>query len=191
MSTEDYKSETEESLLLSVKDGDRSAFDELYTRHWTVVYGMAYNILRDHQYSKDIVQDIFVWFWEHRGQWNLTTCRGYLLTAVKFKTANFIRASKIREDFFKSAAQREQMNYDQNLMLEVKELEQFIHTVISDLPDRCRQIFTLSRFKHCSNKEIAAELNISEKTVEMQITIALKKLREKLGNGHVLLYFFI
>lgn len=191
MSSEFFKSETEESLLVLVKNGDYSAFEEIYARHWNVLYGMAYNILRDHQYSKDIVQDIFMWFWEHREQWILTSCRGYLLTAVKFKTANFIRANKVREDFYKSAGNRKVPEFDQSVMLEVKELENFIHSIVAHLPARCKQIFALSRFQHLSNKEIASKLDISEKTVEMQITIALRKLREKLGNGYIFLYFFV
>ncbi|WP_442591496.1 RNA polymerase sigma-70 factor [Pedobacter sp. AW31-3R] len=191
MNSEYLEVETEENLLLLIKKGDYSAFNKIYSRHWSVLYGMAFNILRDHQHSNDIVQDIFVWFWENRVQWELTSCRGYLLTAVKFKTANFIRANKVREDFFKSAGTRDEPVFDQSLMLEAKELEVLIHNIIADLPGRCKHIFSLSRLQHMSNKEIAAELNISEKTVEMQITIAIKKLKDKLGKNNMLMFLFI
>jgi len=185
------KTETEERLLLLIKQDDYSAFDELYNRHWNTLYGLAYNVLRDHEQSKDIVQDIFIWFWEHRAQWNLSSSLGYLLTAVKFKTANFIRANKVKADFFKSASERKIIEFDESVLLEAKELEALIHTITSELPDRCREVFSLSRFQHYSNKEIAAQMGISEKTVEMQITIALRKLRTKLGKGNVFMYFFI
>lgn len=56
------KAETEEALLQMIKAGEYPAFDELYARHFQTVYAMAYNILRDHEHSMDIVQDIFIWF---------------------------------------------------------------------------------------------------------------------------------
>lgn len=190
MTVRNLKTEAEEVLLGLVKAGEYAAFDELYNRHWSALYGMAYNILRDHSSAKDIVQDIFTWFWEHREQWNLTSCRGYLLTAVRFKTANYIRANKAREEFYQGMAKLSLQPADESELLEVRQLEEMILNITSELPERCREIFSMSRFEHLSNKEIAQKLDISEKTVEGHITIALKKLREKLGKGNLLLFFF-
>ncbi|WP_316747904.1 RNA polymerase sigma-70 factor [Pedobacter gandavensis] len=183
-----FKVVGETQLLGMIKEGNYAAFDELYTRQWSTLYGMAYNILRDHDSSKDIVQDIFIWFWEHREQWVLTSSKGYLLTAVRFKTANYIRANKAREAFYKVSFDQTIAAMDESLLLEAKELESFVHQVTAELPERCREIFSMSRFQQLSNKEIADQLNISEKTVEGHITTALKKLREKLRNGSFVLF---
>jgi RNA polymerase sigma-70 factor (family 1) len=191
MSVKSLKTESEEYLLILVKEGNYSAFDELYSRHWSALYGMAYNILRDHSNSKDIVQDIFIWFWEHRNQWNLSSCKGYLLTAVRFKTANYIRANKAREEFYHSISKKYVAPFDEEMLLEVRQLESLIHKITEELPERCREIFSMSRFEQLSNKEIAGKMNISEKTVEGHITTAIKKLKEKLGNGNPLLFFFL
>jgi len=183
-----YKTDSESALLVKVKEGDYSAFDELYNRHWSALYGMAYNILRDHSSSKDIVQDIFIWFWEHRAQWNLTSCKGYLLTAVRFKTANYIRANKARNEFYEAFTRESVKAIDESILQEVRQLQSLIEKITYGLPERCREIFSMSRFEQLSNKEISEKLGISEKTVEGHITIALKKLRDRLGRGNVLMF---
>lgn len=192
MTTKELKKESEAILLSQIKDGNYAAFDELYNRHFNALYGMAYNILRDHQQSKDIIQDIFVWFWEHRAQWNLTSSKGYLLTAVKFKTANYFRENKVKDEFYRGLARQTMAaTIDQSILMEVRQLSDLIKDITAELPSRCREIFQLSRFDQLSNKEIAAKLQISEKTVEAQLTIALRRLKQKLGKGHLLLYFFV
>ncbi|TCC97172.1 RNA polymerase sigma-70 factor [Pedobacter hiemivivus] len=191
MSVKLLKTESEEILLQMIKKGDYLAFEELYSRHFQTVYAMAYNILRDPQQSKDIVQDIFVWFWEHREQWNLTSCRGYLLTAVKFKTANYFRENKVKEVFFAGLSKQQMASEDNSVLMEVRQLNDLILSLTTELPERCQEIFRLSRFNQLSNREIAVKLGITEKTVEAHITSALKKLKEKLGKGHIFLYFLI
>lgn len=191
MAVNRFGDETEEVLLQLIKQGEYAAFDELYNRYFSILYSSAYNLLRDHQQSKDIVQDIFVWFWEHRLQWTLTSCKGYLLTAVKFKTANYFRENKVKDDFYKALAKQKMEVADQSVEMEVMQLNELIRNITAELPNRCRQAFMMSRFDQLSNKEIATKLNITEKTVEAHITASLKKLKEKLGKGNMLLYFFI
>lgn len=176
----------EAQLLGLIKEGDYDAFNEIYNRHSSSLYGAAYNVLRDKEACMDILQDIFAWFWEHRAQWQLTGCKGYLLTAVKFKTANYIRNNKFRNSFFQEIDVLQVAGDDKNSKIEVDQLIAFIKDITNELPLRCREIFELSRYKQLSNKEIASKLNISEKTVENQITIALKKLRGRLGNSYIL-----
>lgn len=187
----DLRKESEDVLLQLLKSGHYAAFEELYRRHWSPMYGMAYNILRDREASKDIVQDIFLWFWENREKVSLKSSRGYLMTAVRFKTVNYIRGNKARAEFYAYVAKDELSTQDHDTLLEVAELEAFINLIIADLPARCSEVFSLSRFHQLSNKEIAEQLHISEKTVEGHMTSAFKKLREKLGNSHFLLYLFV
>ena len=86
-----YSTYTDIILLDLMKAEDHRAFDELYDRHWKALYQTAYAILRDENACMDILQDIFVWLWEHRGHLVLTTVRGYLTMAVKYKASNYIR----------------------------------------------------------------------------------------------------
>ena len=159
---------------------DKEAFTVLYRRYWPEMYKSAFNILKDRDQSMDIVQEIFIWLWEHRHQLLIkTSLKGYLLAAVKFKTANAIRNGKVREDFFKQAAILHALpgKNEAGFRVEVKELEEVIRMTIEALPDKCRTVYHLSRHQHLTNQEIANELGVSVKTVENQMTIALRRLR--------------
>lgn len=180
-----YQKSSEEDLLNLLKANDYNAFNEIYHRHASALYGAAYNIIRDKEICMDLLQDIFSWFWEHRDKWQLSSCKGYLLTAVKFKAANYIRNNKFKSSLFQQL-DGVHIPENKNEEMEVQELLSFVKNVTAQLPDRCREIFKLSRFDQLSNKEIAARLNLSEKTVENQITIALKKLRGKLANHYTI-----
>lgn len=186
-----YQLLSEYELLNLIKTNNYSAFEEIYKRYFDVLYGYAYNILRDFEVAKDIIQDIFSWFWENREKWELVSCKGYLLTAVKFKTASYFRSAKFHQDFFDRIGNAPTVEHDESLDLEVKQLQEIIELIIKDLPDRCRLIFQMSRFSYLSNRDIATELGISEKTVEAQITIALKRLRLKLEKYNYLLFFLL
>lgn len=161
-----------------LKKGDVNAFDLLYSRHWSGMYQAAYFLLRDQDASMDIVQDIFVWLWEKRQQLDIHAVPAYLRSAVRFKVANYIQSGKIREDFYAELA-------DITLpaapgpqdLLELNDLKVIIQQVISQLPEKCREIFLLSRDNRLTNQQIADLLNISIKTVEAQKTIALKRIR--------------
>lgn len=184
-----FKDYSETELLALVKEGSYPAFDEIYNRHWNALFGSAYNILRDRDAGMDIVQDVFVWFWENRARWQLSSCKGYLLTAVKFKSANYIRNAKTRGLIIYQLTSLSEIHQNEE-ELEVKQLQELIKSMANHLPARCREIFQLSRYNYLSNKEIANQLNISEKTVENQLTIALKRLRRKLSTGYLAMFFF-
>lgn len=186
-----YSAYTDQELLTLIKTGDYTAFNEIYDRHADALYGSAYNILRDRDGCRDIIQDIFIWFWQNRFQLNINNCRAYLLTAVKFKTANYIRDNKIGKGFFAELSTIDVSGDDEANAIEVRELSDFIKSLADQLPGRYGEIFRLSRYQQLSNKEIALQMGISEKTVENQITIALKKLKEKLGPSSAFLFFFL
>ncbi|WP_109695676.1 RNA polymerase sigma factor [Chitinophaga deserti] len=176
-----YLTYTDSELLEQLRAGNRQAFEEIYRRHWKDMYRTAYLILHDEAASTDIVQDIFVWCWEKREAMQVSSLGGYLAMAVRYKVANYIRREKVRARFFDEVEKLQIPEGGEELTLELKELRVIIAQFTDELPGRCRDIFYLSRFEYLSNKEIAARLGISEKTVENQITIALKRLRMRLG----------
>lgn len=171
----------DEELLNRLKNDDRFAFDVIYNKYWSKLYLSAYNILRNRQISEDIIQEIFVALWLKRSTSRIDNLNNYLFTAVRFQVFKSIRDGKGRAGLFE---QIEQLNAscDIESMLFEKEVAKRLDENIALLPEKCREIFILSRKKHLSVKEIAEQLNISPKTIENQIGIALRRLRSNMGD---------
>ncbi|MBY5959418.1 RNA polymerase sigma-70 factor [Membranicola marinus] len=187
-----YNNFEDEKLLKLISRGDRGAFTTLFYRHWEDLYKSAFYVTQNTDVCKDAVQEVFVWFWENRNKWSVTNTQSYLRAAVKYKIANAIRKGKLHRaalEGWKERVEDEQTTVLREL--EVQELRQVILDFTQQLPPRCQEIFRLSRFEHMSNKEIAERLGISEKTVENQITIALRRLKRHLGYLTFWLIFFL
>lgn len=183
-----YTAFSDEELVDFMKTGNEAAFAELYKRNWEGLYQYCFNILPDEDVVKDVLQEVFVWFWNHRAELKVYAVRSYLSVAVKHKMANYLRNEKTRDNFYEKVKLDLNPAVDESA-LEVKELIEFIRDFTTDLPEKCRLVFQLSRTEHLSNKEIASRLNISEKTVETHITTALNKLRKKMGRTSAWLFF--
>ncbi len=178
MSAYDHYSEGD--LLDALREGDQAAFDEIYQRYWAGMFRSAYALLKDRDASLDVLQEIFIWLWQHREDVEIvSSLKAYLSSSVYYKAANYIRQGKIRRAFFEElkTMRIEQTEEDQ---IEIKELASLIKQHTSRLPEKCRQVYYLSRNEHLSNKEIAEKMGISVKTVENQMTIALRRLRASL-----------
>ena len=182
---------TDDELIDLLKNSNEQAFTVIYRRHWQSLYQHAYRVLGDEAACMDVLQEVFVWLWEHRSTLVIRELKPYLSTAVKFKMLNFIRHGKISEaaieHYKKSGAS---LSYIDN-SLELEELKAMIDQFIWQLPPKAARIFYLSRTEQLSHKEIAAQLNLSEKTVKNQINISLKKLRATLGQLSSWASFFL
>ncbi|MDR6783421.1 RNA polymerase sigma-70 factor (family 1) [Pedobacter africanus] len=185
-----YSTYTDQELLSLLKEEDHIAFNEVHHRYYTELIRYAYHIVDDKEVCSDLVQDVLVWFWEHRQQHQMRSIKGYLIMAVKYQVANYIRKGKVRANYVLSAASVETHTLNEE-SLELKELKVVIDTLIQQLPDKCGEIFRLSREEQLSNKEIAVKLGISEVTVAVQIKRALDKLRGSLGKMYFWISFFI
>ncbi|WP_285059163.1 RNA polymerase sigma-70 factor [Pedobacter ginsengisoli] len=187
----DYAAYTDQELLSLIRAGDHVAFNEVHKRLFKVLFKAAHNVLKDEDACMDIVQEVFVWFWEHRDRHSMNSIKGYLLMAIKYQVANYIRSGKVRASFFERMAALKLSESFEDDTLEVKELKAIIEKFTGQLPDRCAEVFRLSRQEHLTNKEIASRMGISEKTVEVQITTALKRLRAHLGNASSWFFFLM
>jgi len=175
----DYGKFNDSELTSLLKDGDRVAFNQIYYRHSVFLYHYAFNIIKDEDECTDAIQEIFVWLWINREKLNIIVLKGYLTAAVKYKLARVIQSSKRRNEILTAGFDLEASFVDESL--ELKELKSVINDFVETLPVRAKQIFQLSREEYLTNKEIAGQLGISEKTVENQMTITLKKLKVFLG----------
>jgi len=166
-------------LIDLLQGNDRDAFSEVYARYSSLLYNYAYNILENEEECLDAVQDIFVWLWTNRQKLQVSCLKAYLLAAVKYKLVRVIRTSKRRAEILSRRAEVSDVFIDDSV--EVKELRAVINDFVKTLPQRAKEIYLLSREQQLTNKEIAAQLGIAEKTVENQMTLTLKKLKLHLG----------
>ena len=185
-----YTALPDAELITLMKGDDHAAFNEIYNRYWKFLLQAAYQVSRHRADSLDICQTVFLWLWENRANIRIiASLKGYLYNAVKFKLANLIRNGKVRETLFDDLEAIDIHTYKSN-ELELKQLQDFIHQLIHELPVRCREVFLLSRNEQLSHKEIAERLGISEKTVEDHITRAIGKLRGPLERLALIFLFF-
>jgi len=183
-----YNTYTDEQLLELLKSSDEHAFTEIYKRYAETLFRFSWNILKEENECTDAIQDVFVWFWENRERLQVTVLKFYLLAAVKYRLARVIRNSKRKAEILAAHPVNNRSSYMEET-IELKELKTIIQQFTETLPPRAKEIFLLSRNEHLTNREIATKLNISEKTVENQITISLKKLRPALDRMHFWFFF--
>ncbi|MDN5286921.1 MAG: polymerase, sigma-24 subunit, subfamily [Mucilaginibacter sp.] len=168
-----------------MKKGDIAAFEKIYQLYWSGLYSYAYNILRNKVICEEIVQEIFFSLWNKRDELKIThSLKAYLFTAIKFQTLNYIKSEKVKKDYAASYTAFEKNFFDNSNEENIyfSDLKNKVENEVSKLPQKCQQIYRLSRDEHQSIKNIADLLNISHKTVENQLTKALKYLRSSLGD---------
>lgn len=172
----DYKQVSNLELMDNIRKGDQAAFQELFHRFYQLLLGVAINLLGDINTAKDIVQDVFIHIWNKRASIKIhTAVEPFLKRSVINRAINYIKAK--RETVPEIHIQHLHNPDDVIGQLAADDLQEAIEQALATLPDRCRMIYVLKRIEGFSQKEIAEQLNISTKTVENQITKALKVLK--------------
>lgn len=184
---------TDHELVVLMQQGNIPAFDEIYEKYWAKLYAYAYNRLREKEVCEEITQEVFISLWANRTTLHITTSlSGYLFQAVKYQMLNFMKSTQVRNSYIDSFNHFREHLFDDstNEQMALTDLKMMLEKSISELPDKCQEVFRLSRIDHLSIKEIALQLDISHKTVENHLTKALKHLRGSLGDFLVMSIFF-
>ncbi len=187
---------TEIELLKGIEKGQELAFKELFLRYYTQLVVFARKVVVDDDLARELVQDVMVNFYEKRGEIKIhSSLKAHLYQSVRNRCLNQIKHTQIRRDHHANiymTHKNDEAYVDDKL--EETELEQRIFSVIQTLPAQCKRIFEMSRFDGHTNQEIADQLKLSKRTVETQISKALKTLRTQLAtylDAWVLLLMFI
>jgi len=142
---------------------------------------VAWRIVADSNIAEDLTQDAFVELWNRKNSLpNDLLIKAYLRKIVINKSLNYLKKKKdlLSDDtILKGSNTREDHQFE---LIDYKSMEDIISKTVDNLPNKCRVIFSLSRYEEMSHKKIAEKLNISTKTIENQITIALKRIRKAL-----------
>jgi len=186
---------TDLKLISSLKKGNHKAFDTLYGRYAEGLYAFITSILKNPADAEEIVQNVFVKIWERRNTIEEKfSFKSYLFTIAYRDVITLIRKQNLLASIQSDSNQELPVN-DDNAELEIEffSIDKIYHDILEKLPEKRKEIFLLSREKGLSNKEIAEQLNISVKTVENQMTAALRTFREKLSKYGILgmLFFFL
>lgn len=162
--------------------GDKEAFRFFFEKYYSDLCNLVNLYLRDVIISEEIVQDIFIYFWEKKEKIKIdSSVRSYLLRASKNRSINYIRDERNKRDVHQHLADFNNQSAEMpDKVMDANQLRDVIDHAITGLPDRCREVYMLGKEKDLSYKEIAEEMGISVKTVEVQMGIALRKLREQL-----------
>lgn len=169
-------------LITGLKQGDNSSYETLFKQYYVRFVKFTEAIIGDRQAAEDLVQEAFMKVWLNRSKLvEGLSISNYLYVLVKRAAINFLRDRKFAEDI--SAELGESLPSDHSLESSYNADETLKRIVarVEKLPERRRTVFRLSRGKGMSNKEIAQALNVSEKTVERQITLALQDIRKTLS----------
>lgn len=178
-----YVSFSDIELLDLIRLGDKMAFSEIYGRYWKKVFTVASNKIGQLEEAEEIVQDIFISLWDRRESIIITTTlNAYLAVSVKYRVIKILAKRSLYNKY---------ADYNLNVVpilsnstedwLEFEELKSRLELLVSNLPEKCRLVYKMSRENGMSQKQIAEEFCISEKTVEAHIGKALKVLRTGLG----------
>lgn len=183
-----------ESRNIPVMVQDSSThFEVLFKTHYAGLCRYALSYLDDHAQAEDIVQQVFLKFWEQYNNMQETNHpKAYLFAMVRNACLNQLKHSKIRQMYAQEHAGTPEPSHEPtDKPVREKELEQRIQKAMQQLPEQCRLIFKMSRFEELKYAEIAKNLNISVKTVENQMGKALKIMRFQLSDLLLLIIFFI
>ncbi len=166
------------------------AFRVLFDTHYASLCRFAAGYVNDYSAAEEIVQQVFINIWDHRQNIEQEkSIKSYLFTSVKNRCLNHIRdTKKFRSYYLDVEAEMEIPVYDNDKISE-SDLEKQIAEALDKLPEKCREVFELCRFEELSYKRTAEKLDISVKTVEAQMSKALKILRVELK--HLWLLFII
>lgn len=183
---------SDSELLEQLRQDNEVALDIIFKKYWQPLFISAFNLLKDKATCEDIIQDIFIRVWDRRYEIEIrTSLKAYLFASMRYEVFRQIKVGNARADIFEGMDQvfEEPSPYED---LVHKELLAKVDLVIESLPDRCREVYRLSREEQLSHKEISEKLNISPKTVETHITKALKHMRISLKEIVTLqiIYFF-
>jgi RNA polymerase sigma-70 factor (ECF subfamily) len=161
---------------------DEESIKSLYQQHYSYLCACVYKLIKDSTTAEDIVQEVFMDIWRKKDKLVIKiSIKAYLRRAAINKTLNHIRSKKVVFEDEEKMVELGSKDPSTQSMMEGDELGIKIKNAIDSLPEKCRIVFGLSRFEELSYKEIAVKLDISVKTVENQISKALKHLKKELA----------
>ena len=169
-------------ILTKIKEGDIKAFEEIFRRYYSPLCWYAAGIIGQMEVAEEIVEELFYVFWRERENLQIfCSVKSYLYGAVRNEVLQYCEHREVRNRYREAmqASGESGISSGPEEQMEYKELEELINRTLEKLPERRRCIFKMHRMEGKKYAEIASLLTVSVKTVEAEMTKALKTLRKE------------
>jgi RNA polymerase sigma-70 factor (ECF subfamily) len=174
-----------DKILSLVKKQDDKGMKLLFDSYFDMLFHFANKLTGNIQDSEDVVQTVFIDFWENAKKRNIKDLKSYLFQMTKYQVyaiwAKQPEFTELLEDYKEVISENNVLSNIVHI-----ELEKEVKKAVEGLPDACRKIFKLSRYEGLSHDEIAKELNLSKQTVKNQLTKATSALKHQLNINYAL-----
>lgn len=171
-------------VLKQMKAGDESALEFFFKEYTDILYYRALGIVHDQLVAEDIVQEVFIRFWNGRSKIDVSvSVFAYLMQSVTNACRNYLESLAVRrryaEEFRKEFEEGEEYEYGKE---ELEELRSRLYLLVDSLPGKCREIFLLACMEGLKYREVAERLDVSVNTVKTQVKVAYQRLRSELND---------
>ncbi len=185
--------DSDNSLVEQLKTNEIETFDSLFHKYSEKLYGFSFSLLKNHEDSKEIVQEAFIRIWEKRNNIDSSKSFKSYLFQISYNLIIDQLRYRLKDNEFREflAGYFESEKIELETRIDCETIEKKVKIALEELPEKRRRIFVLSREAGLSHKEIAAKLGISVKTVENQITLSLRHIRQKLGKDILAILLFL
>lgn len=171
-------------LVERMRDGDKAAFEAIFDRYYDLLHTFAKHILKDSFVAEDIIQNVFVKVWIRKERINSKlSLRSYLLVATRNELFDYMRLryNLLRRDINDTLFDVPDTDTDAGEYLVHSERAGFIDAAMRSMPDKRREIFSMRYDRNMTNAEIARALNLSIRTVEKHVDLAIKQIRRTIS----------
>ena len=171
-------------IIEGIQRRDKVVFDYIFNYYYSSLCAFSMQYINDRKSVEDLVQDFFVFIWIEAHQLNIkSSLKSYLFSAIKNRCLDYQKHHKVYEKYrnYILFSSEKDDNTTEHFLAE-SELRQAVQSGLRKLPPRCCEIFEYSRLHGLTNQEISDKLEISKRTVELQISNALKILRKELAD---------
>ena len=180
-----YQTFSDNQLVDFLRSDSQGAFEEIYNRYWYKLLGVAYHETGTREEAEELVQDLFESLWQKRHVSVIRHLSAYLVVSIKHRSTNYIKSQITQRKFQEYLIFNEiRQSYATDESVQFADLSKAVEEAMKKLPEKSVEVFKLSRFENQSVKDIARQLNLSEKAVEYHITKSLKVLKEHLKAFH-------
>ena len=164
-----------------MKAGDRESFNQVFRRYYSPMVRFCIRYVADSDLASEIVQDLFVKLWSNREKISFNTSfESYMLASVRNSALTYINKERSHAEANLRVFSEESDNTDPSETLQSNNLEESYRKILKDMPEKRREVFLASRYDGLKYSEIAEKLGISQKTVEAQMSAAIKQLKDGL-----------